>query len=143
MAWPPAFTLTGCGSSSCVRRQHRWAEEEQPAPVYSDKRRANYAYRAFALVRARGTGKNTGVKREKGGPFEGPTEEAVIAARDKWVDDWLHAPPKRSKQDANAGTSTSAAPRESLPRMAAPRLSRRSFSPQAGSAASLARAAAT
>ena len=78
-----------------VRRQHRWAEEEQPAPAHSEKRHPSTAYRAFALVCARGTGKNTSVKREKGGPFEGPTAEAAIAQRDKWIDDYLHAPMKR------------------------------------------------
>jgi hypothetical protein len=59
----------------------------------------------FALVCARGTGKNTGVKREKGGPFEASTAEAAIALRDQWIYDYLHAPPKRSKQDGGAGTS--------------------------------------
>ena len=103
-----------------VRREDRWAEEEQPAPAHSDKRRASKAYRAFALVCARGTGKNTGVKREKGGPFEASTAEAAIALRDQWIYDYLHAPPKRSKQDGGAGTSVSAEPRESLSRMAAP-----------------------
>ena len=79
-----------------VRRQDRWAEEEQPAPAHSEKRHASKAYRAFALVCARGTGKNTtGVKREKSGPFEGSTAEAAAALRDKWIDDYLHAPMKR------------------------------------------------
>ena len=97
-----------------VRREDRWAEEEQPAPVYSEKRHVNHAYRAVALVCARGTGKNTGVKREKGGPFQGPTAEAAMALRDQWIDDYLHAPPKRSKKDMGAGTTTSTEPREQL-----------------------------
>ena len=103
-----------------MRRHDRWAEEEQPVPAFSEKRHASKAYRVHALVCARGTGKNTGVKREKGGPFEGPTAEAALAARAQWIDDFLHAPPKRSKKDMSAGTSASAEPREPLPRTAAP-----------------------
>ena len=69
------------------------------------KRHASKAYRAFALVCARGTGKNTGVKREKGGPFEASTAEAAMALRDQWIYDYLHAPHNRSKKDWGAAKS--------------------------------------
>ena len=65
------------------------------------ERHASKAYRAFALVCARGTGKNTGVKREKGGPFEASTAEAAMALRDQWICDYL--PPRRPSVQSKMG----------------------------------------
>ena len=107
-------------SEERVRRPERWPEADQPEAAASEKRKASQRWQVYGLVSQPAGGKNQGRKQMKLGPYMAPTKEAAEAARDKDIDEWLHAPTRAIKKAKTHFDSEAACSGQREKRKAAP-----------------------
>ena len=98
----------GAHPTGPVRREERLANAKQPdATMQPNAARPSARWSAKVDATMPGGGKNSARKGSGLGPFLAATKEDAEAARNKALNDWLHAPVKNKRQKV-ADTSTSA-----------------------------------